>query len=161
MSKRSFGKDISVLALSLAVCLGVGALGGWITAGSVGTWYPTLAKPSFNPPNWVFGPVWTALYVLMAVAAWRIWRIGQPEFIPAALLLFALQLVVNLAWSATFFGFHSLLGAVIVILVLDILVTATLVVFAKFDRLAGLLLVPYLLWILFATVLTVAVWRLN
>ncbi|MBS0517715.1 MAG: tryptophan-rich sensory protein [Proteobacteria bacterium] len=161
MSMRRRSVDFAGLLAFLAVCLGIGVLGSWITAGSVNSWYPTLNKPSFNPPNWVFAPVWTTLYVLMAIAAWRIWRSASWPAAWPALLLFAVQLVVNLGWSFTFFGLRSLGGAVAVILVLDASVAATLYVFGRRDRLAGWLLGPYLLWILFATMLTVSLWRLN
>lgn len=161
MARRRLFMDICGLALFLAICLGIGALGSWVTAGSVGSWYPTLNKPSFNPPNWIFAPVWTTLYVLMAIAGWRVWRTddGLPVRIP--LMLFGLQLGLNLAWSVVFFGFHDLAGAAVVIVALDFAVASTLHLFARRDRLAGALLVPYLLWILFATVLTGAIWRLN
>lgn len=159
MRRRSI--DVAGLLVFLAVCLGIGVLGSWITAGSVNSWYPTLNKPPFNPPNWVFAPVWTTLYVLMAIAAWRIWRSASWPAAWPALLLFAVQLVINLGWSFTFFGLRSLGGAVAVILALDASVVATLYVFGQRDRLAGWLLWPYLLWILYATVLTVSLWRLN
>lgn len=155
------GRDLLALALFVGLCLGIGALGASVTAASVSTWYPTLAKPSFNPPNAVFGPVWTALYVLMAVAAWRVWRKVDRDTARGPLALFALQLAVNLGWSVAFFGLREIGLAVVVILVLDLLVLATALLFRRIDRWAALLLVPYLAWITFATVLTIAIWRLN
>ena len=157
----STGKDLLALALLVAICLAIGGLGGAVTATSVTEWYPTLNKPSFNPPNWVFGPVWTTLYVMMAIAAWRVWRAADRDTARGALALFALQLAVNLGWSIAFFGLRSPGLAVAVILVLDVLVLATAFNFRRIDGLAAMLLVPYLAWIAFATVLNIAIWRLN
>ena len=155
------GRDLLALALFVGICLAVGGVGGAVTSTSVTDWYPTLNKPSFNPPNWVFGPVWTTLYVMMGVAAWRIWRAADRDTVRGPLAVFALQLAVNLGWSAAFFGLRNLGLAVAVIIVLDLLVLATALMFRRVDRLAEWLLVPYLAWISFATVLNVAVWRLN
>lgn len=157
----STGKDILALVLIVGLCLVVGALGAAATATSLKSWYPTLVKPSFNPPNSVFGPVWTTLYVLMAVAAWRIWRSTDWATARGPLALFGLQLVVNLGWSLAFFGLQNPGLAVAVILALDLLVLATALIFRRIDGLAALLLVPYLAWIAFATALNIAIWRLN
>lgn len=155
------GADLLALTLFLGICLGVGALGAAVTASSVDTWYRGIVKPSFNPSDEVFGPVWTALYVMMAVAAWRIWRCADPEVVRGPLTLFALQLVLNLGWSVAFFGLKSIGLAVIAILALDLAVLGTALRFRRIDGLAASLLVPYLAWIAFATVLNVAIWRLN
>lgn len=155
------GKDLLALALFVGLCLGIGGLGGAVTAESVTTWYATLTKPSFNPPNWIFGPVWTTLYVLMGVAAWRVWRAADRDTARGPLALFALQLAVNLGWSVAFFGLRNPGLAVVVILALDLLVIVTALTFRRIDRPAAWLLVPYLAWISFATVLNVAIWRLN
>lgn len=155
------GRDLLALALFVGICLAIGALGGAVTSSSVTEWYPTLSKPSFNPPNWVFGPVWTTLYVMMGIAAWRVWRAADRDTSRGPLAVFALQLAVNLGWSIAFFGLRDPGLAVVVILVLDLLVLATALMFRRIDGLAALLLVPYLAWIAFATVLNVAVWRLN
>jgi len=163
-SKRSeigTGRDILALVLLVGLCLGVGGLGGAVTAESVTTWYATLNKPSFNPPNWIFGPVWTALYILMGVAAWRVWRAADRDTARGPLAVFALQLAVNLGWSVAFFGLRNPGLAVVVILALDLLVLATALMFRRIDRLAAWLLVPYLAWISFATLLNVTIWRLN
>jgi benzodiazapine receptor len=163
-SKRSeigTGRDILALVLLVGLCLGVGGLGGAVTAESVTTWYATLNKPSFNPPNWIFGPVWTALYILMGVAAWRVWRAADRDTARGPLAVFALQLAVNLGWSVAFFGLRNPGLAVVVILLLDLLVLATALMFRRIDRLAAWLLVPYLAWISFATLLNVTIWRLN
>ncbi|WP_295138026.1 TspO/MBR family protein [uncultured Reyranella sp.] len=155
------GRDLLALALLVGICLGIGGLGGAVTASSVTEWYPTLNKPSFNPPNWVFGPVWTTLYAMMGIAAWRVWRSADRDSARGPLAVFALQLAVNLGWSIAFFGLRDPGLAVAVILVLDLLVLATALMFRRIDGLAALLLVPYLAWIAFATVLNFAVWRLN
>ncbi len=149
-----------LLAL-VAACLAVGAIGGAVTATSVGSWYQQLRKPSFNPPNWVFAPVWTALYIAMAVAAWRVWRARGLEGARSALVLFALQLALNLGWSILFFGLRQIGPAMIEILILLATLVATTLAFRRIDGIAALLLVPYVAWVSFATVLTAAVWRLN
>ncbi len=146
-------------------------LGGWIaacfTAAAVGSlfppgaWYAQLDKPPFNPPSWIFAPVWTALYLGMAVAAWLVWRRGGFAGAPVALGLFVAQLLLNGAWSWLFFGLHRPGLALAEILVLWALIAATLVAFWAQSRAAGLLFVPYLAWVSFASVLNVALWRLN
>ena len=153
--------DLIALALFVALCLGIGALGAAVTATSVDTWYADLAKPSFNPPDEVFGPVWTVLYVLMAIAAWRVWRAADRETRRGPLTLFALQLALNLGWSVVFFGLQKIGSAVATIFVLDVGVVVTTLAFRRIDRWAGLLMLPYLAWVAFATVLNIAIWRLN
>ena len=118
--------DIGALVLFVALCLGVGALGGAVTATSVKTWYAELAKPSFNPPNALFAPVWTVLQVLMGVAAWRVWRAADRDTRRGPLTLFALQLALNLSWSVVFFGLQKIGSAVATIFVLDVAVLVTL-----------------------------------
>lgn len=150
-----------MLVVLVGLCLAVGALGGWVTADSVKTWYTTINKPSFTPPNWVFGPVWTVLYVLMGIAGWRVWCKARPDQLRVPLALFAVQLALNLAWSVVFFGAHRIGGAVVVIVGLEAAILATMVAFRRIDGLAALLLVPYALWVAFAAVLNIAVWQLN
>lgn len=146
----------------VAACLLVGGLGGLATSSSVRTWYPTLEKPAWNPPAWLFGPVWTALYVAMGVAAARVharagsWRAARP-----ALDLFAVQLALNGAWSALFFGARSPLAGLVDIVLLLAALLLTLRAFARVDRVAAWLLVPYAGWVAFATALNLALWRLN
>ncbi len=153
------GGGYGMLAALLAATLAVGAIGGWATAGEIPGWYAGLAKPGFNPPNGVFAPVWTALYILMAVAAWRVGRIAGATSRP--LLLFYVQLALNLAWSFIFFRAHALGWALVEIGILLAAIVATAWAFARRDRVAGLLLVPYIAWVCFASVLNAAVWRLN
>ncbi|KZD00890.1 TspO/MBR family protein [Oceanibaculum pacificum] len=149
------------LAGFLGLCLIVSALGGAITATSVGDWYQTLAKPSFNPPDWVFGPVWTVLYIMMAVAGWRIWRRHGFGGVPIAMSLFGAQLALNLAWSFLFFGLRSPSLALIDIFLLLIAILGTMGAFRPCDRIAFWLLVPYALWVTYATVLNAAIVYLN
>jgi translocator protein len=153
--------DLIALAFFVALCLGIGALGGSVVATSVDTWYADLAKPSFTPPDRVFGPVWTALYVLMAIAAWRVWRVADRDTRRGPLTLFALQLALTLGWTVVFFGLQKIGAAVATIFVLDVGVVVTTLAFRPIDRWAGLLMVPYLAWVVFVTVLTIAIWRLN
>lgn len=149
------------LVIALALCLGVGALGAVWTAEGVRDWYPTLAKPPITPPNWLFGPVWTALYLLMGYAAWRVWRRAGFAGAPAALALFAAQLALNLAWSYLFFGRHWIGAAFAEIAVLLAAIIVTALAFAHHDRLAAWLMLPYAAWVGFASVLTGWIWVLN
>lgn len=155
-------KTSLALAGFVALCLAIGATGGAVTATSVGTWYAALEKPAFNPPDWVFAPVWTTLYVMMALAAWRVWLNGdEAPGVRPALGLWSLQLALNLTWSFLFFGARLIGAALAEIAVLLAAIVATLVLFWRVDRAAGLLLVPYAAWVAFAAVLTAAIWRLN
>jgi len=154
-------RSLAALGCFLALTLGTGFLGSRITAGSLDTWYRSLAKPPFNPPDWLFAPVWTALFVAMAVAAWRIWRKPPDLCRRIGLVLFAVQLALNLAWSATFFGLRSPLSALVVVVLLQASVAATTWVFAWRDRIAALLFLPYLAWVAFAMLLNAAIVFLN
>jgi translocator protein len=160
-ARPSRGRNFAALAAFVALCLAIGAAGRAVTATSVGTWYAALEKPAFNPPDWVFGPVWTVLYLMMAIAAWRIWRLGDTPGVRAALGLWALQLALNLCWSYVFFGARLVGAAAAEVSVLFIAIIATLALFWRHDRAAGLLLVPYAAWVAFAAVLNAAIWRLN
>lgn len=149
-------------AASIGVALAIGAVGAVATQSSVGSWYASLAKPAFNPPNAVFGPVWTALYVLMAVAAWRVWRHGGFRGASGrALGAYALQLALNLAWSVIFFGLRAPGPALAELAVLYVAIWATAILFWRLDRIAGLLMAPYIVWTTFAGVLNAAIVRLN
>ncbi len=145
----------------MLLCFAVAAAGGAVTATSVNDWYQTLDKPWFTPPDWLFAPVWTALYALMAVAGWRVWR--KSGFIMARwpLLAFTLQLGLNFGWSVLFFGMNLIGAALIEICVLLGAIVLTVVLFAKRDWLAGALLVPYTLWVGYASLLTASIWTLN
>ncbi|MBE0624710.1 MAG: tryptophan-rich sensory protein [Burkholderiales bacterium] len=161
MSDSTRKRDTIGFAAFLALCLAVSAVGSAVTSSSVGTWYQTLAKPAFNPPNWIFAPVWTALYFMMAVAGWRVWRRDGLRQARWALSLFVLQLALNLSWSILFFGLRSIGAALIEIALLLLAILATTVLFWQRDRLAGMLFIPYAGWVAFATVLNGALWRLN
>ena len=154
-------RDALGLLVFLALCFSVSGLGGLITAQSVGIWYQDLAKPAFNPPDWIFAPVWTTLYLLMAISAWRVWRRAGFRDGRNALLAFGVQLALNLGWSATFFGLRMPGPAfAVVLLLLAAIAVATRLIW-RVDRTAGALLVPLLAWVGFATVLNAAIWRLN
>lgn len=124
-----------------------------------GAWYAALHKPLFNPPNWIFAPVWSALYVMMAVAAWRVWR--RVGGIDSAIVLWVVQLVLNGLWSWIFFGMHRTGLALIDIGVMLVLIAIVTVAFMRRDRLAGYLMWPYLAWVAFASVLNLSLWWLN
>lgn len=154
-------RDLIGLAVSLAAVLAVSVVGGLVTADAVADWYPTLRKPSFNPPDWIFGPVWTVLYVMMAVAAWRVWRRAGLAGGRVALGFYAGQLVLNLGWTLLFFGARQVGLALVEIVLLFIAILATAIAFSRIDRLAAALLLPYLLWVAFAALLNAAIWSLN
>jgi benzodiazapine receptor len=143
----------------LLLTLAVGALASLFTEPSIPTWYAGLHHPAVVPPTFLFAPVWTALYILMAVAAWRVWRKTGVKSLEMA--AFGLQLGLNFAWSAIFFALHRIDAALIEIAALDLAILATILLFIRRDRLAGLLLLPYLAWTLFTSLLTHAFWRLN
>ena len=145
----------------IAVCFAVAAIGGAVTATSVGTWYQTIEKPFFTPPDWVFAPVWNALYMMMALSAFLVWRQSDGEQRRTALTFFAVQLMLNLFWSFIFFGAQAIGAAFIEIIALLIAISATTVHFWSIDRRAGLLFLPYLAWSGYATVLNGAIWWLN
>ncbi|HEU4548419.1 MAG TPA: TspO/MBR family protein [Rhizomicrobium sp.] len=147
------------LGLFLIVTLGVGAIASLFTEPSIPGWYAALIRPAIAPPNWVFAPVWTTLYILMAVAAWRVWR--KTGLRNPALYAFAGQLFLNLCWSAVFFGMHQIGFALAVLLALDLALLATLVLFWRLDPTAGVILVPYLGWTGFASLLNYEFWFLN
>jgi tryptophan-rich sensory protein len=154
-------RDWLGLAGFVVLCLGVSGIGGAVTSTSVGTWYQTLERPVFNPPDWVFAPVWTALYLMMAVAGWRVWRAAASPARRAALLAFGVQLALNLAWSFLFFGFRWIGAALVEIVALLAAIAITTSLFLRVDRPAALLFVPYLLWVAYATALNAALWLMN
>jgi benzodiazapine receptor len=162
-------RPIYKLLISLAIAFAAAGIGSFFTISAIPTWYAELAKPSFNPPNWVFGPAWSLLYTLMGVALFRVWN-SKPEGStkghtkPARTLAFArfgVQLVLNALWSIVFFGLHQLGPALIVIAALWLAILACIVTFWRFERTAALLLLPYLAWVTFASLLNFAVWRMN
>jgi len=155
-------KYLKILVL-VATCLAAGYFGSLATQSSIKTWYPTLVKPAFNPPNLVFPVVWSFLYVIMGIAGGIVWsRIDfDNERVKKALLFFAIQLVLNVLWSFLFFGLKNPLLALIEIALLWLMIYETWMLFSKIDKIAGYLFIPYLLWVAFAAVLNANIWWLN
>lgn len=150
------------LVVFILVCHGAGVIGALTTETGSSTWYQSLAKPTFQPPGWVFGPVWLTLYTLMGIAAWRVYRLGgEKPGVRAALVLFAVQLALNAAWSPVFFGAHGIEIAAVILVALWVAVLATTIAFLRLDRPAGWMLVPYVAWVTFAAVLNIAIVTLN
>lgn len=149
------------LAVWIALCLGAGGLGAMVTTPEINGWYRTIIKPTWNPPDSVFGPVWTTLYLMMGIAAWLIWKPAGLRAAAAPLALFGIQLVLNSIWSLIFFGLHQPGWAFIEILALWATIVATTIAFFRRSRIAGSLLLPYLTWVSFAAVLNLTIWRLN
>lgn len=149
------------LVLFVLVCLGAGGLGAVATTPEIDGWYRTVVKPDWNPPDWLFGPVWTTLFVLMGISAWLVWKPAGLKEASTPLSLFAVQLILNVAWSWIFFGMHKIGWAVVEIVILWLAILATTVAFFRRSKPAGCLLVPYLGWVTFASVLNFTIWRLN
>lgn len=151
------------LAISLLLPFLVGAIGSLFTVAEISGWYATLTKPSFNPPNFIFGPVWTLLYFLMGIAFYDIWTKHTPKSSNwlGAVTFFLLQLVLNTLWSIVFFGMHEIGIALLIIVILLMMIVLCIISFARISRRAGILLVPYLLWVSFATILNAAIYVLN
>jgi len=151
------------IATALIVCLMVGYSASVVTRPSVETWYPTLVKPIFNPPNWIFMPMWTLLYILMAVAAGLVWdKIKEQNTeVKKALGFFLIQLTLNAIWSYLFFGLKNPMLALIEIALLWLMIYETYLKFIKINKIAGYLLIPYMAWVAFAAVLNASIWWLN
>lgn len=161
MDKRTgLGRQVAVYAAFLLACLAVAVTGGIANSYGLGAWYPSLVKPSFNPPNWIFGPVWSVLYVMIAVAGARL-VLSPADAKEPALALYGVQLALNAAWSWVFFYGQALGAAAVVILALWLAILGTIAFSWTKDRLASLFLIPYLAWVSFAAVLNIAIWRLN
>lgn len=154
--------NVMKLAASITICFLAAALGSFSTIPSIPTWYAALNKPFFNPPNWIFGPVWTLLYLMMAVAAYLIWQKGlNNPAVRVALIVFLVQLALNSLWSIVFFGWHALWPSYLVIVLLWLAIIGTIALFFPLAPLAAWLLAPYLLWVSFASVLNLAITLLN
>lgn len=154
--KKAYKLIISLIIPQLA-----GGLGSFFTIGSVKDWYLVLVKPALNPPAWVFGPVWTTLFLLMGYAFYLVWTDESGESKRSAYWAFGIQMVLNTLWSIIFFGLHSPGGAFVEIIFLWLAILATIIAFAKISRLAAWLLAPYILWVSFAGYLNYLIWTLN
>jgi tryptophan-rich sensory protein len=154
--------DVLKLVISLIICQFAGFIGSLFTTPTIPTWYASLQKPTFNPPNWVFAPVWISLYFLMGISAFLVWRKGieNPQ-VNLALRFFIIQLVLNSIWSVLFFGLRSPLLGLVEIIILWTIILLTILYFFKVSKIAGILLLPYFVWVSFATVLNFSLWRLN
>jgi benzodiazapine receptor len=153
-------KNYLKLIACILLCEAVGFLGSIFTFSSIPTWYAALVKPSFSPPSWIFGPVWTVLYALMGISLYLIWMKGYSKH-KSAVLIFFIQLALNFIWTPAFFGLHQLLLALIIIILLWIEIFITIRKFYRISKTAAYLLIPYLLWVSFATALNFAILILN
>ena len=153
--------DYPKLVISILIPLTAGFIGAFFTTQSIATWYATLSKPAFSPPNWIFGPAWTLLYILMGISLYMVWTSERNKSIKSASALFGAQLGLNVLWSIIFFGLKSPFYAFIEIIMLWIAIVLTIRSFQKISRPAALLLVPYVLWVSFAAFLNYSVWMLN
>jgi tryptophan-rich sensory protein len=153
------------ILIVVVTCLAIGYFSGMATQSSIKTWFPTLIKPSFNPPNWVFAPVWSMLYIMMGIAAGMVWNrleyTMDKELVKKSLVFFAIQLGLNALWSVLFFGLRNPMLALIEIVLLWLMIYETYIKFGKIDKIAGYLFLPYLAWVSFATVLNASIWWLN
>jgi len=160
--QRSKINEFLLLFASIIICQLAGVFGSLFTTPSIPLWYASINKPSFNPPNWIFAPVWTTLFLLMGIALFLIWRKGFKEKdIKIAFSVFIFQLVLNVLWSFLFFGLQSPFAAFIEIIFLWIAILITIILFLRISWVASILLIPYMLWVSFASVLNFAIWRLN
>ncbi len=160
-TSRSLWFDIAMLVVAIAICFAAAGLGSMATASGLDDWFADLEKPSFNPPNWIFAPVWTILYLMMAVAAWLVWQQAGFRNARLALSWFVVQLGLNLFWSVLFFGMREPGLAAIEMVLLWISIAVTISVFARHRPLAAWLMAPYLLWVSFAALLNFSIWWLN
>lgn len=150
------------LIIALAISLAAGGVGSLFTAAAIPVWYENLAKPALNPPNWVFGPVWTILFILMGIAAFLVWREGlDKKEIKIALAIFIFQLLLNVFWSLLFFGIHNPAVAFTEIISLWSAIMALILAFYQINRKAAYLLIPYIVWVSFAAYLNYAIWQLS
>ncbi len=154
--------EIPKLIVALLIPLIVGFLGSIATTSQITTWYATLFKPLWAPPNWVFAPVWTTLFILMGISLYLVWHHGlERKDVRFAILIFGVQLALNLLWSVVFFSFHAILSAFIVILILWIAIFANIIAFYVISKPAGILLIPYIIWVSIASYLNYTIYLLN
>ncbi|HUY69565.1 MAG TPA: TspO/MBR family protein [Candidatus Tyrphobacter sp.] len=161
MRKSKNLAGILSLIVSLGLAYAVGFTGSIFTTPALAVWYASLVKPPLSPPDWIFAPVWTALYTLIAIAAWLIWKKRAAKGVNSALVIYGLSLVLNLFWSIFFFGLHDpVLGLATIILLLTLIIAIT-VLFYRLSKMAGLIFIPYLVWVAFATYLNLTIVVLN
>jgi len=154
--------EILKLTISIIICESAGVIGSIFTTPAIPGWYAALVKPSFTLPNWVFAPVWTSLYLLMGISVFLVWRKGlDNHLVNSALRLFIVQLVLNTFWSILFFGLRSPLLGLVEIIILWVAILLTILSFFRVSKIAGILLLPYILWVSFAAILNFSLWRLN
>ena len=150
------------LIIALLIPLFIGGVAGFFTSSAIKGWYSQIIKPVFNPPNWIFGPMWTLLYILMGIACYLIWvNDADSKIKNNALRIYGIQLFFNFLWSFLFFYFHNPALALVDIILMVISISLTIIYFNKISKLAAWLLIPYLLWVMFATALNFEIWRLN
>jgi translocator protein len=155
--------NIVKLIIAIVIPLAVGGLSGFLTTSEIPGWYQTIIKPSWNPPSWIFAPVWTTLYILMGIALYLVWKNENVDsrIKRAAIILFAVQLILNFFWSLIFFKQHQIGWAFAEIMTMWIFIVLTIFAFAKVNNIAAWLLVPYISWVSFASILNYTIWKLN
>lgn len=154
-------KNLIALLICISVPLLTGGIAGFVTSSNIESWYAYLDKPVFNPPNWLFGPVWTALYILMGISLFIVWKQPDTPQRKPALQIFFVQLLLNFAWSFIFFYFHQTGTALLEIIVLWVAISMMIIAFYRVDKWAAFLQIPYLTWVTFASVLNASIWYLN
>lgn len=155
-------KELVKLFTSIGLSLGAGLIGSIFTFSAIPGWYSSLNKPTFSPPNWIFGPVWTTLYILMGIALYLVWKMGlKKKEVNIAFNLFLVHLLINALWSIVFFGMKEIFLALIVILILWVMIVVLIKLFWKINRNSAYILLPYLAWVSFATILNFSIWQLN
>jgi translocator protein len=155
--------NILKIIIAIAIPLIAGGISGFFTTSEISGWYQTITKPSWNPPNWLFGPVWTTLYILMGIALYLVWKneTAEASIKRTAIILFAIQLLLNFFWSLIFFKQHQIGRAFIEIIAMWFFILLTIFAFAKVNTAAAWLLVPYICWVSFASILNYTIWKLN
>ena len=154
-------RSVAALVLFLVLCFGAGWVGSQFTMPSIPGWYAELNKPTWNPPNWVFAPVWNLLFLLMAISVWLVWRKADGAALAWAMVFFIVQLALNVTWSALFFGLQNPAAAFVEILILWCAILATTITFWRVRPVAGWLMLPYLGWVGYASFLNFSIWRMN
>ncbi len=158
---KSTGRLVIGLIISIIICFSAGGLGSLATSSSITGWYVEINKPTWNPPNWIFGPVWSTLFLMISVSAWLVWKSSGFEKAKLAFGVYAFHLLLNALWSIVFFGMQQMGWAFVEIVALWISIVATIVLFHRHSKLAAWLLIPYILWVSFASFLNYTIWQMN